>query len=247
VCVRAALQFSPDGCSPCPAGSRACRAVPEIRHPPAGRCSRYHGESGVSSAARAARGPDAINGPCWPAPAEDDGAWDQAQRALGDRVPDHAPAARAARVQVSARARLSHAAHPAYLVVPQDASDHHADRREQAARRVAARSDAGGLDAMRDPGPPALGAPVSGAPASGARQAPDGRRSSRPLACDWLAGGSLACEKSRSRRVQAPFQAASPGTPSRRTTTSPALPEHRSEPERLGFAWHCSPGHFQIQ
>lgn len=104
VSVRAALQnpFSLDGPSPWPAGSRACLAGPELRHPPAGLRSRYRGGSGLSSAARSARGLDAMKVPFLPSLARDGGGRSPARRACGDRAPDQAPASTpVARTRVS--------------------------------------------------------------------------------------------------------------------------------------------------
>src|SRR5919107_5945318 len=86
----------PEGDSPCPAGSLARFADPELQRPPADRYPRWHGGS---FSARAARVQDAMMCPCRPSLA----AWNPSPRALGD--PD--PAAPVAHARVSLRARVS--------------------------------------------------------------------------------------------------------------------------------------------
>jgi hypothetical protein len=111
VIVRAVLEnpFPPDGHSPCPAGSLACCADPELPHPPAGRYSRQRGGS------RAAHGQDAMTCPGRPSPAA--GARNPSPRALGDCSPGRALAAPAARARVSARTRASLSQQPAWRAV----------------------------------------------------------------------------------------------------------------------------------
>jgi hypothetical protein len=78
-------------------------------------------------------------------------------------------------------------------------------------------------------------APLEAAPVSTGLRA-RGRRSARSSVPGQPAVGGL-----RVRRDPEPSRAASPGTPSGRTTTGPARPEQRSQPEPTGFARQHSP------
>jgi hypothetical protein len=131
VIVRAVLEnpFPPDGHSPCPVGSLACCADPELPRPPADRYSRRRGGS------RAAHGQNAVTYPGRPSLVA--GAWNPSPRALEDCSPGRALEAPAA------RARASLAQQPACLAVLHHAPAHPIQRKRGALRAAGGRDGQG--------------------------------------------------------------------------------------------------------